>query len=173
MYDDFIEEYDGLGIYTPQSGQEARGGHAIKIIGWGDSYWIAANSWGRRWGRKGYFHIAMGNALLQLEQNHICLIPAIPHIRENTVFQRLGPENLSLVRELDTQLRRLDEVNPYTLYTIGATQAMQDGLFRGNAKNFMFYDGILRPPKSWTPVYTSLLLISLMVVLYVVLKSTF
>ena len=41
------------------------GGHAIKIIGWGneggDDYWLVANSWGTSWGIEGLFKIKMGD----------------------------------------------------------------------------------------------------------------
>ena len=40
------------------------GGHAIKIIGWGNQngtdYWLVANSWGTDWGLDGYFKIKKG-----------------------------------------------------------------------------------------------------------------
>ena len=65
---DFMN-YSG-GVFRTVSGGSV-GGHAVKAIGWGvdtDStsseyaeshYWIVANSWGPRWGEKGYFRIAM------------------------------------------------------------------------------------------------------------------
>ncbi|RCN47327.1 papain family cysteine protease [Ancylostoma caninum] len=57
-----IKTYDG-GIYKHTAG-ERRGGHSIKIIGWGNErmpngtvvpYWIIANSWSHDWGEKGRF----------------------------------------------------------------------------------------------------------------------
>ena len=53
------------GIYYHTTGAR-RGGHAIKIVGWGyDSqlnmeYWICANSWNTTWGMDGYFNIKFG-----------------------------------------------------------------------------------------------------------------
>jgi len=39
-------------------------GHAIKVLGWGESssvpYWIVANSWNEDWGDQGYFNILRG-----------------------------------------------------------------------------------------------------------------
>jgi hypothetical protein len=44
------------------------GSHAVTIIGWGTDtvkdkkvdYWICRNSWGEKWGKDGYFKLAMG-----------------------------------------------------------------------------------------------------------------
>ena len=58
VYEDFFY-YDG-GIYTHIYGK-LLGGHAVKVIGYGSDhgkYWIAANSWGTKWGENGYFRIA-------------------------------------------------------------------------------------------------------------------
>lgn len=61
VYEDFMN-YNG-GIYKHTSGK-LLGGHAIKIIGWGqqngENYWIVANSWGTDWGLDGFFLIAFG-----------------------------------------------------------------------------------------------------------------
>jgi cathepsin B len=57
VYEDFMS-YKG-GVYKHTTGSQL-GGHAVKIIGWGDGYWIAANSWGPKWGEKGFFNIAFG-----------------------------------------------------------------------------------------------------------------
>ena len=61
VYEDFMY-YTG-GIYTHKSGS-LLGGHAIKIVGWGEEngvkYWIVANSWGTSWGENGFFRIAFG-----------------------------------------------------------------------------------------------------------------
>lgn len=46
----------GLGVYQHVSGS-AVGGHAIKVLGWGEEggtpYWLAANSWNTDWGENG------------------------------------------------------------------------------------------------------------------------
>ena len=63
VYSDFYSYKSG--VYTHTYGQEL-GGHAVKIIGWGQTadgmtnYWIVANSWGTSWGMDGFFQIAFG-----------------------------------------------------------------------------------------------------------------
>lgn len=46
-----------VGVYQHVTG-ELLGGHAIKILGWGEEngtpYWLAANSWNSDWGDKGW-----------------------------------------------------------------------------------------------------------------------
>jgi len=61
VYADF-EQYAG-GVYHHVSG-DYLGGHAVKIIGWGEEgnvpYWIVANSWNNDWGENGFFRILRG-----------------------------------------------------------------------------------------------------------------
>jgi cathepsin B len=64
VYEDFMS-YKG-GVYQTTSTVK-KGGHAIKILGWGHdqpsglNYWLCANSWGKTWGEKGYFKIKIGD----------------------------------------------------------------------------------------------------------------
>ena len=61
VYEDFMHYKSG--VYTHKSGSML-GGHAIKIIGWGNEdgkdYWLVANSWNTTWGIEGFFKIAFG-----------------------------------------------------------------------------------------------------------------
>lgn len=40
------------------------GGHAIKLLGWGEEngtpYWLLANSWNETWGDHGFFKVLRG-----------------------------------------------------------------------------------------------------------------
>lgn len=58
VYEDFMH-YSG-GIYKHKEGK-ALGGHAVKVVGWGQEgstfYWIVQNSWGPSWGESGFFRI--------------------------------------------------------------------------------------------------------------------
>jgi len=64
VYSDFM--YYSSGIYDTTPGSYYLGGHAVKIVGWGNSnginYWIVANSWGTYWGESGYFQIQFGSS---------------------------------------------------------------------------------------------------------------
>ncbi|EER18928.1 cysteine proteinase, putative [Perkinsus marinus ATCC 50983] len=62
VYEDFLAYKSG--VYKHTSG-EYLGGHAVKIIGWGEesgqAYWLVVNSWNEDWGDHGLFKIALGN----------------------------------------------------------------------------------------------------------------
>lgn len=63
VYSDFY--HYKCGIYENVCG-EFVGYHAVKLVGWGFDeftgtyYWIAANSWGTKWGENGFFRIKEG-----------------------------------------------------------------------------------------------------------------
>ncbi|XKL62037.1 hypothetical protein PGB90_001870 [Kerria lacca] len=61
VYEDFM--FYKKGIYVPKY-YWASGGHAVKIVGWGEenniNYWIVQNSWSDRWGENGFFRIIRG-----------------------------------------------------------------------------------------------------------------
>lgn len=67
VFEDFMSYNEG--IYEPTTTKQV-GGHAVKLIGWGTEngvdYWIAANSWGPRWGENGYFRIKRGTSLFAM-----------------------------------------------------------------------------------------------------------
>jgi len=57
VYEDFMHYKEG--IYSYVSGKRL-GGHAVFLVGYNDEekYFIVKNSWGEKWGEKGYFKIA-------------------------------------------------------------------------------------------------------------------
>ncbi|XGW24186.1 hypothetical protein V3C99_005965, partial [Haemonchus contortus] len=62
VYEDFAS-YKG-GVYIHTAGK-MKGGHSVKIIGWGvengTKYWTIANSWSEDWGENGgYFRVVRG-----------------------------------------------------------------------------------------------------------------
>ncbi|KAH7827740.1 putative cathepsin B [Monocercomonoides exilis] len=68
VYSDF-ENYRS-GVYRHRSGQH-KGGHAIKIVGWGVEqgvkYWLCQNTWGTNWGDGGFFKFLRGENHCQME----------------------------------------------------------------------------------------------------------
>jgi C1A family cysteine protease len=65
----FFEDLDRYrqGVYIHDGKSKEQGGHWVVIVGWQNApevknggYWICRNSWGEKWGEKGYFNIAYG-----------------------------------------------------------------------------------------------------------------
>jgi cathepsin B len=87
VYSNFLNDYDGTTIYMgPTETDTPQGGHAIRILGWGEEkgvpYWWCANSWGVSWGLQGYFKMMINCPKCQLEENVIEFLPDIPTINE-------------------------------------------------------------------------------------------
>lgn len=78
VYADFLQYK--FGVYQHVTG-EMLGGHAIKILGWGEEngtpYWLAANSWNGDWGDEGYFKIKRGNNECGIEGEIVAGMPQI------------------------------------------------------------------------------------------------
>lgn len=66
------------GVYQHKVGK-ALGGHAIRILGWGEEdgtpYWLIANSWNTDWGENGYFKILRGEDESGIESEITAGIP--------------------------------------------------------------------------------------------------
>ncbi|KRX15150.1 Cathepsin B-like cysteine proteinase 3 [Trichinella nelsoni] len=78
VYEDFT--YYISGIYH-QTSYMAMGGHAIRIIGWGEEngipYWLIANSWNTTFGEKGFFRIRRGTNECRIESEVYTGIPKL------------------------------------------------------------------------------------------------
>ncbi|KAJ3606993.1 hypothetical protein NHX12_026508 [Muraenolepis orangiensis] len=76
VFEDFLLYKDG--VYEHVTG-DYLGGHAIKILGWGEEngapYWLAANSWNTDWGDKGFFKIMRGNDECGIESEIVAGTP--------------------------------------------------------------------------------------------------
>ena len=79
VYEDF-EVYTG-GIYVHTKPSLPLGGHAVKIVGWGEEsgtkYWKVANSWNTNWGEKGFFRIIRGQNECGIEDAIYCGTPLL------------------------------------------------------------------------------------------------
>lgn len=68
------------GVYKHVTGKEL-GGHAIRILGWGEEngtpYWLVANSWNSDWGDHGYFKILRGSNECGIEDEIVAGMPKI------------------------------------------------------------------------------------------------
>ena len=79
IYPDFYSFDPKTEIYEWNGRGTQIGGHAVEIVGWGEEnskkYWIIKNSWGKEWGRNGYFYIARGTNTCKIEENVIAGVP--------------------------------------------------------------------------------------------------
>ncbi|MEQ2216980.1 hypothetical protein XENOCAPTIV_028057, partial [Xenoophorus captivus] len=76
VYEDFPSYKSG--VYKHVTGS-ALGGHAIKVLGWGEEngvpYWLCANSWNTDWGDNGFFKILRGSDHCGIESEMVAGIP--------------------------------------------------------------------------------------------------
>ncbi|KAH7962599.1 cathepsin B isoform X1 [Rhipicephalus sanguineus] len=76
VYADFVHYKSG--VYQRHT-DEALGGHAIRLLGWGVEngvpYWLAANSWNTEWGDKGFFKILRGSDECGIEDDVVAGLP--------------------------------------------------------------------------------------------------
>jgi len=76
VYEDF--QHYTSGVYAHRYGAR-KGGHAVKIIGWGTAkgvdYWVVQNSWGPLWGEGGYFRIRRGHDECKIESHVFAGMP--------------------------------------------------------------------------------------------------
>ena len=79
VWSDFMSYTSGIYVKSPTATEV--GGHAVVVIGWGDSpspYWIAKNQWGVSWGMSGFFYIAMGVNEVGFEGEMVAVTVATP-----------------------------------------------------------------------------------------------
>jgi len=132
VFKDFAETYDGKSIYTPIAGQTSIGGHAVKLVGWGNNpspYWICANSWGSDWGENGYFKIARMNSMLALETNHMGVWPQLPG-QDPTLLQ--FPVRVALMSHENILEREYNAIDPINFYPAKLIPLIKEGKLKGD-----------------------------------------
>jgi len=81
VFTDFMQYTSG--VYVKSKDASFLGGHAIKIIGWGNDqktgldYWIVANSWNTNWGMKGFFWIQRGVNMCGIDHDGVAAQPKL------------------------------------------------------------------------------------------------
>lgn len=77
VYTDFLQYKSG--VYQHVTGEEV-GGHAIKMLGWGEEngtpYWLVANSWNTDWGDNGFVKILRGSNECGIEDSVVTGLPS-------------------------------------------------------------------------------------------------
>lgn len=144
MYEDFLNEYDGYTVYThPKKNQKSVGGHAIRIVGWGEEmidgklikYWQIANSWGNDWGDQGYGKIQIMLDGLELEKNVVVTWPEIPGA---SLYAPLGSITFALsVSTEDDKIKSFYAVDEVLLYSQKQIELIKQGKLKGSLKPFV------------------------------------
>jgi len=88
VYRDFLIYKDG--IYRVIEGTSRfQGGHAIKVLGWGQEegreYWIIENTWGDSWGVNGYGKVAIGENDLYIDNFVMAVTPRVDKVETVSV----------------------------------------------------------------------------------------
>jgi cathepsin B len=79
VYDDFFSYKSG--VYVKSENATQLGGHAVKLIGWGEEYgvpyWLMVNSWNDNWGDNGLFKIRRGTNECGIDNSTTAGVPVI------------------------------------------------------------------------------------------------
>lgn len=145
IFDDFYDYAEQLKtnptyIYThPKRNTSSLGGHAIVICGWGKTmqdgreieYWLIRNSWGDKFGDKGYFRMEKWLPECMLEDNVVSFIPDLPNTQD---LDLPIPNNPVFNNYTEFQLRQKYIVDPLTFYSDSTIKAINDKLLYGSSQ---------------------------------------
>jgi hypothetical protein len=142
VFDDFLSDYkDGTKVYThPKKEQKPLGGHAIRIVGWGEElvdgrnvkYWIVANSWGVEWGDNGYGKIEITIPEIQLEKNTVSVWPQI--LGSDFPYPLTSGSLVPKVSKEDKEIKAQLPIDPATMYRNEHLLLIKQGKMRGSTK---------------------------------------
>lgn len=69
------------GVYEKSENATYLGGHAVKLIGWGEEYgvpyWLMMNSWNEAWGDNGLFKIRRGTNECRVDNSTSAGVPVV------------------------------------------------------------------------------------------------
>jgi hypothetical protein len=140
------------GIYKHHDGQTA-GGHVVAIIGYNDKQncWIVKNSWGTKWGERGYFRMAYdadmiaewygnGTGVMYLDGLYGNLKPDAPKVHIDTpVYYHtylFGLGFSTLLKKLPYQAAAARIVGPLTV-KVHTENAVKVEFFLDNASQYI------------------------------------
>jgi cathepsin B len=142
VFDDFLSGYkDGTKVYThPKKEQKPLGGHAIRIVGWGEElvdgrdvkYWIIANSWGVEWGDRGYGKIEIMIPEIQLEKNVVSVWPQI--LGSDFPYPMVNNALVPKVSADDKAIKAQLPIDPATMYRNEHLLLIKQGKMNGSIK---------------------------------------
>jgi hypothetical protein len=158
FWQDFF--YYRRGVYEHHTGQIA-GGHVVAIVGYDDSQncWIVKNSWGTKWGEKGYFRMAYdadmlsdwygpGSGVMYVEGVYGNLKPDVPKIYiDSPLYSHtyiFGIGLSTLLKKLPIQKAAARIVGPLTIQ-ITAENANSVEFFIDNVSKYVDSEA----PFSW------------------------
>ena len=137
VYDDFYSfdpnSFEAVYIHNDKD-TRVIGGHSVEIVGWGITttkipFWWIKNSWGKTFGKHGYFRFLRGSDHCSIESNVISCIPNFfmdffdpqvvaqfySKIIENTVFSINSDSSLPLIKSLSKKVLDSFSFNSYII----------------------------------------------------------
>ena len=185
VYSDFYTFDSKTEIYSWNGKGKQVGGHAVEIVGWGKKgnakYWIIKNSWGKNWGRNGYFYMKRGNNECSIEENCIGMVPdyfypenyVLPNHELIDETNKLKMERNKLTTYFDISSGGIDSETGYTrrtLLSIPEINIKPPINWKTLSDRTKFIAATVKNKKDYSQIYLVTGLISIFI--FVLLKNT-